>query len=120
MISDKDFKVKGKSAFVEYERKIETCPESVRIVQWSDSNLCTIMSTMGSAQPVTKIPCWDKSVSTTEKKKKKTQANCLALIKHYNANMEGVDKMDALIAFYRMVFFFSDLKSGTTEYSFTL
>ncbi|XP_050726534.1 piggyBac transposable element-derived protein 2-like [Eriocheir sinensis] len=100
MIPDKDLKAKGKSAFVEYDGKVETCPESVRVVRWNDSNLCTIMSTMGSAQPVTNIPRWDKSVSTTEK----TQVNCPALIKHYNANMGGVDKMDALIAFYRMFF----------------
>ncbi|XP_045115262.1 piggyBac transposable element-derived protein 2-like [Portunus trituberculatus] len=100
MIPDKDLKAKGKSAFVEYDGKVETCPESVRVVRWNDSNLCTIMSTMGSAQPVANIPRWDKSVSTTEK----SPVNCPALIKHYNENMGGVDKMDALIGFYRMFF----------------
>lgn len=100
--------------FVEYDRKVKTCPESLRVVLWNYSNLGTIKSTMGSAQPVTNIPHWDKSVSTTVK----TQVKCPALIKHYNANMRGVDQMEAMISFYRK--FFSDLKSHTTEYSFTL
>lgn len=100
VISDKDLKSKGKSAYVEYEGKIDTCPEAVRVVRWNDNNTVSIMSTMGSAQPVTTISRWDVSVSTTEK----TEVNCPALIKHYNANMGGVDKMDAIIAFYRMFF----------------
>lgn len=100
LISDKDLKSKGKSAFVEYEGQLSTCAGAVRVVRWNDNNICTVMSTMGSAQPVTTIGRWDKNVSTTQK----TDVKCPALIKYYNANMGGVDKMDALIAFYRMFF----------------
>ncbi|XP_076041808.1 uncharacterized protein LOC143025693 [Oratosquilla oratoria] len=58
------------------------------------------LKSMGSTQPVTTIGRWDKNVSTTQK----TDVRCRALIKYYDANMGGVDKMDALTAFYRMFF----------------
>lgn len=95
LIPDKELKVKGKSAYVEYEGKISTCAGSVRVVRWNDSSVCTVMSTMGSTHPVTTIGRWDKNVSTTQK----SDVRWPALIKYYNASMGGVDKMDALIAF---------------------
>ena len=100
LIPDKDLKFKGNGAYMKYDGKIDTCAGSVRVLRWNDNNICTVMSTMGSAQPVTTIDRWDKSVSTTEK----SEVRCPAFIKHCNANMGGVDKMDALVSFYRMFF----------------
>lgn len=59
MISDKEVKSIGKSTFVVYEGRIRTYPEAKRVVRQNDNSLCTILSAMGSAQPVTTISHWD-------------------------------------------------------------
>lgn len=76
LIPDKALKAKGKSAYVEYEGKINTCAGSERVVRWNGNSICTVMSTIGSAQPVTTIGRWDKNVSTTQK----SEVRCPALI----------------------------------------
>ena len=77
-ILDKDLKAIGKYAFEEYEGKINTCDQPVRAIKWFDNNVCTLLSSFGSAQPVTTIDRWDTTVSTTAK----IPVPCPSVVKH--------------------------------------
>ena len=100
MIDDKSLKAMGKSSFIEYEGRLNTNDGTVRVIRWFDNNICTLLSTMGSAQPITTIDRWDSSVSTVDK----VPVSCPAVVKHYNCHMGGVDKVDSLVGIYRMFF----------------
>ena len=103
MVTDKDLKDQGKSSFAEYEGKImdkkgkiKESVGSVRVIRWNDNSICTLISTMGSGYPVAKVLRWDKE------EEKYIEVECPGMVKYYNAHMGGVDKLDALIAFYRI------------------
>ena len=103
MITDKYLKAKGKSSFAEYEGtikdkegEVKETVGSVRVIRWNDNNTCTLMSSMGSAYPIAQVKRWDKTEG------KKTEVSCPGLVKYYNTNMGGVDKIDSLIALYRI------------------
>ena len=98
LVPDADIKAKGKSSFIEYEGKIKDTTDDIRVIRWYDNNFCSIMSTMGSAQPISTVQRWDKTLNNFEK----TSVPCPGIVKYYNAHMGGIDKMDALVAFYRI------------------
>ena len=58
------------------------------------------MYTTGSAQPVTEVQRWDRSKELAQK----ISVQAPNIVTSYNKNMGGVDKMDSLIAFYRIFF----------------
>ena len=100
VITPRELKARGSSAYIEYEAKLDTCKESLRVVRWLDGDAVNIMSSYSSAQPNGTMGRWVKDISTTEK----TELNCPGVVQHYNFAMGGVDKMDSLIALYRIFF----------------
>ena len=98
-ISDKDLRALGKSAFKEYEAKLDE--RVVRICRWFDNNLVTFIYTLGSAQPETEVLRWARSDPSNNKKVAVKAPNVVTL---YNRSMGGVDKIDMLIALYRIFF----------------
>ena len=100
MITDADLKALGKSAYKEYEGKIDEDEANIRVIRWNDNNCFTLMSTFSSGYPPTTVERWDKTTSPA----KKVSVECPSMVKLYNTNMGGVDKMDALVGFYRSFF----------------
>ena len=100
VITPKELKARGRSSYIEYEARLDTCKESLRVVRWLDGNTVNIMSSYSSAQPNGTVGRWIKDISATEK----TELNCPGVVQHYNFAMGGVDKMDSLIALYRISF----------------
>ena len=99
VVSEKDLRALGKSAFKEYEAKLGN--KVVRICHWFGNNIVTFIYTLGSAQPEVEVMRWDRSDSSNNKKVAVKAPN---VVKHYNAYMGGVDKMDMLIALYRIFY----------------
>ena len=58
------------------------------------------MSTFGSAHPPGVAMRWDRKKG----KQQKLPVECPGIVQYYNTHMGGVDKMDALMGFYRMFF----------------
>ena len=104
IISDKELKNKGKSSFVEYKGLMKDAEgnlpdddnESLRLIRWNDNKCFNLMSTFGSAQPEGLVKRWDR----TKGQQTKLPVKCLGIVQYYNTHM-GVDKMDALMGFYR-------------------
>ena len=100
IITDADLKALGKSAYREYEGNIDEDEANIRVIRWNDNNCFTLMSTFSSGYPPTTVELWDKTTSLA----KKVTVECPSMVKLYNTNMGGVDKMDALVGFYRSFF----------------
>ncbi len=65
-------------------------------VQWQDNTTVTMVSTVDGIEPVTNAKQWDASV------KKKIMVPQSSLIKKYNENMVGVDRLDQNVSYYRV------------------
>ena len=100
MISDGGLKYLGRSAFEEYQGQMDKGENIIRVVRWNDNNIFTLMSTISSGYPPATVERWDKSSVPA----KKITVGCPSMVKLYNTNMGGVDKMDALVGFYRTFF----------------
>ena len=100
IISDDELKAWGRSSYEEYEGQIDNNECKLRVIRWNDSNIFTIMSTFSSGYPPSEVQRWDRSTTPA----KKVNYQCPSMVKLYNTNMGGVDKMDALVGFYRTIF----------------
>ena len=107
IIPDEDLKARGKFAYVEYEGRLADSKgnvpedaEGIRVIRWNDNKLFNIMSTFGSAHPGSTVQRWDR----TKGNQTKVTVPCPGLVRFYNSNMGGVDKMDSLLGFYRTFF----------------
>ncbi|CAL4160674.1 unnamed protein product [Meganyctiphanes norvegica] len=99
LITDAALKHKGNSSFVEYEGKLdEGSTDTVRVVRWNDDKIFNLMTTFGSAMPLSTCQRWNSS----EDNYLKATVQCPSIVSLYNSNMGGVDKMDSLLGFYRM------------------
>ena len=108
IISDKDLREKGDHAYVEYKGMLKDSEgnlpdddsESLRLMRWNDNKIFNLMSTFGSAHPPGVAMRWDRKKG----KQQKLPVECPGIVQYYNTHMGGVDKMDALMGFYRMFF----------------
>ena len=98
LISDEDLKDLGRSAYKEYKGQIDGYESNIRVIRWNDNNIFTLMSTFSSGYPPTTVQRWDRSSFPA----KRVTVGCPTMVKLYNTNMGGVDKMDALVGFYRI------------------
>ena len=100
LISDADLKAGGNRLFEEYEVTIPKTKETFKVCRWDDSKIFNIISTFGSAYPTGTVERFNKDVTPVTRE----VVECPGQIALYNANMGGVDKMDALVGFYRTFF----------------
>ena len=101
LITDKELKDQGRSAFVEYQGEHDKSGNKcIRVVRWNDNNIFNLMYTFGSALPKDTVQRWDRTTGVNSK----ITVPCPATVKLYNAGMGGLDLMDSIVAYYRMFF----------------
>ena len=69
--------------------------ESLIICEWFDNKVVLMGSNVHGVEPTHLVRRYDRTA------KRHVELSCPAMIKHYNANMGGVDKCDMLLSLYR-------------------
>lgn len=87
----KDLKKKGRGAY-----DFRSVPgESILLCEWFDNKIVLVASNIHGVEPHHQVRRYDR------KNRQYINVMCPGLIKHYNANMGGVDKCDMLLSLYR-------------------
>jgi len=72
-----------------------TSDDGILALRWKDNKIVTLLLTDTGMEPMSSV---HRYCSDT---KRKDEVSCPAVIKSYNANMEGIDQSDTLVHLYR-------------------
>jgi len=94
-LSDKQMRKMGRGTAFEVTTDMNHC--NIGLVKWFDNKAVTLGSNYVTSGDVDKVERWDK------KKKAYVEIERPEIVRRYNDSMGGVDKMDQLISYYRIL-----------------